>query len=75
MTMTEQGHPPELELVGVPDYIRREKGVSLGLEKNVPSHYTWKESLYLAQRKNDLKMVSRELDPHYPVSYTTSFLI
>lgn len=66
VTMTEQGHPPELELVGVPDYIRREKGVSLGLEKNVPSHYTWKESLYLAQRKTDLKMVSRELDPHYP---------
>ena len=68
MTLTEGGHPPELELIGVPDHVRREKGLRTGIEKNVPSHYTWGESVYLANRRKQLEMVLTEIDPHRPVS-------
>ena len=70
LMLTERGKPLELELVRVPDAVQREKGLVPGSERNVPAHYTWKESPFLAQRRTHLQGILEETAPHPPVCST-----
>ena len=63
LTLTEKGFPPEIENIGISQLVQKEKGLTPSLEKNVPAHFTWKESPYLSERKDYLEEVLDEIAP------------
>jgi hypothetical protein len=54
--------------MGVPKSIRNEKGWHWPPYHTTPVHYPWHKNPYLEERKNQLKDVINDLDPHKPVS-------
>ncbi|XP_061190862.1 MYCBP-associated protein-like isoform X2 [Saccostrea echinata] len=66
LTKSEQGYPPPVEHIGVPKAIRNEKGWNWPPYHTTPVHYPWHKNPYLEERKNQLKEVISELDPHRP---------
>ena len=74
LTQTEQGYPPAIEHIGVPQLIQDEKGIDVrpGSAASSCNHpwnmgRSWKQSGYLQERKKQLQSYMTELDPHKPV--------
>lgn len=67
LTKSEQGYPRPIEHIGVPKSVRNEKGWYWPPHHTTPVHYPWHKNPYLEERKEQLKDVITELDPHRPV--------
>lgn len=67
LTKSEQGYPRPIEHIGVPKSVRNEKGWYWPPHHTTPVHYPWHKNPYLEERKENLKDVITELDPHRPV--------
>ncbi|NWS28640.1 MYBPP protein, partial [Polioptila caerulea] len=59
LTRTECGHPEPLTHVGKPQTIQRETG--LKPPKKIPCHLNWDKSLFLKERRQELKSLLEEL--------------
>ncbi|XP_065944695.1 MYCBP-associated protein isoform X12 [Magallana gigas] len=66
LTKSEQGYPRPIEHIGVPKSVRNEKGWYWPPHHTTPVHYPWHKNPYLEERKEQLKDVITELDPHRP---------
>ncbi|MGH0137381.1 UNVERIFIED_CONTAM: hypothetical protein FKN15_030561 [Acipenser sinensis] len=66
LTQTEQGYPEPVTHIGQPSSIRLETGTILP-ENMDPSRRPWIKSLYLLQRREELKSVLKDLDFNQPV--------
>lgn len=67
LTKSEQGYPRPIEHIGIPKSVRNEKGWYWPPHHTTPVHYPWHKNPYLEERKENLKDVITELDPHRPV--------
>ncbi|XP_041077074.1 MYCBP-associated protein-like isoform X2 [Polyodon spathula] len=65
LTQTEQGYPEPVTHIGQPRSIRLETGTILP-ENMDPSRRLWDKSLYLLQRREELKSVLKDLDFNQP---------
>ncbi|RXM28626.1 MYCBP-associated protein [Acipenser ruthenus] len=65
LTQTEQGYPEPVTHIGQPRSIRLETGTILP-ENMDPSRRPWDKSLYLLQRREELKSVLKDLDFSQP---------
>lgn len=66
LTKSEQGYPHPIEHIGIPKSVRNEKGWYWPPHHTTPVHYPWHKNPYLEERKENLKDVITELDPHRP---------
>uniref|UniRef100_A0A8C6JKA3 Uncharacterized protein n=1 Tax=Melopsittacus undulatus TaxID=13146 RepID=A0A8C6JKA3_MELUD len=64
LTQSERGYPEPVTHVGKPHTVRMETG--LKPPKRIPFHLTWDESLFLKQRRQELKSILEELDFYKP---------
>uniref|UniRef100_A0A8C3P3T8 MYCBP associated protein n=1 Tax=Cyanoderma ruficeps TaxID=181631 RepID=A0A8C3P3T8_9PASS len=64
LTRTECGHPEPLTHVGKPRTVQRETG--LKSPKKIPCHLNWDKSLFLKQRRQELKSLLEELGFYKP---------
>ncbi|KAM6376619.1 radical S-adenosyl methionine domain-containing protein 1, mitochondrial isoform 1-T1 [Pluvialis apricaria] len=60
LTQRERGYPEPVTHVGKPHSIQMETG--LKPPKRIPSHLTWHKSLFLKERRHELKSILEELD-------------
>ncbi|RXM37447.1 MYCBP-associated protein [Acipenser ruthenus] len=65
LTQTEQGYPEPVTHIGQPRSIRLETGTILP-ENMDPSRRPWDKSLYLLQRREELRSVLKDLDFNQP---------
>ncbi|NXE87622.1 MYBPP protein, partial [Menura novaehollandiae] len=64
LTRTERGHPEPITHVGKPRTVQRE--TALKPPKKIPCHLTWDKSLFLKQRRQELKSILEELGFYKP---------
>uniref|UniRef100_H9H1I9 MYCBP associated protein n=1 Tax=Meleagris gallopavo TaxID=9103 RepID=H9H1I9_MELGA len=64
LTRRERGCPEPVTHVGKPHTVRMETGVKP--PKRIPFHLTWDKSLFLKQRRQELKSILEELDFYKP---------
>ena len=70
LTQTEKGFAPPIEHIGRPDTIKQSVGIDWNETRRLASiHYPWLKSQYLQERKEKLKNVIEEMNPHQPVRY------
>ena len=66
---TEKGIVSSIEHVGHPSNVKSEMGTNWSTTSRMKTiHHNWWNSTYLSERKEYLKDVINELDPHKPVS-------
>ena len=69
LSETEKGNVPSIEHVGHPANIKSEMGNTWSATHRMKDvHFNWWNSSYLNERREYLKDVMDELDPHKPVS-------
>jgi len=67
LTQTEKGFAPPIEHIGRPDTIKQSVGIDWNETRRLASiHYPWLKSQYLQERKEKLKNVIEEMNPHQP---------
>ncbi|PKU32046.1 hypothetical protein llap_17649 [Limosa lapponica baueri] len=64
LTQRERGYPEPVTHVGKPHSVQMETG--LKPPKRIPFHLTWHKSLFLKERRQDLKFILEELDFYKP---------
>ncbi|NXK21661.1 MYBPP protein, partial [Arenaria interpres] len=64
LTQRERGYPEPVTHVGKPHSVQMETG--LKPPKRIPFHLTWHKSLFLKERRQDLKSILEELDFYKP---------
>ncbi|NWW44264.1 MYBPP protein, partial [Pedionomus torquatus] len=64
LTQSERGYPEPVTHVGKPHSVQMETG--LKPPKKIPFHLSWHESLFLKERRQELKSILKELDFYKP---------
>ncbi|KGL86125.1 MYCBP-associated protein, partial [Charadrius vociferus] len=64
LTQRERGYPEPVTHVGKPRSVQMETG--LKPPKRIPFHLTWHESLFVKERRHELKSILEELDFYKP---------
>uniref|UniRef100_H3B2Z4 MYCBP associated protein n=1 Tax=Latimeria chalumnae TaxID=7897 RepID=H3B2Z4_LATCH len=64
LTQTERGFPPPITHIGKPQTVCQESGEVP--PQNSKFHHTWEDSLFLKQRREELKDLLKELDFNQP---------
>ncbi|KAL5516236.1 hypothetical protein EMCRGX_G001519 [Ephydatia muelleri] len=66
LTQSEKGLPPELEFVGTPSFVQREKGLASTTGQCAPLYHAWRQSAYLAERRGHIQSTLQNMTVFNP---------